>query len=53
LGEFLPTEKNKVVSDLYQRLGFSGIGASEQGGALYEVVLPARNLLMAPVETIG
>jgi FkbH-like protein len=52
VGEFLPTEKNQVVSDLYQRLGFSGIGASEQGGTFYEVVLPTKCPLTTPVETI-
>ncbi len=35
VGEFLPTKKNALVADLYDRLGFSRDGGAAEGGVRY------------------
>jgi FkbH-like protein len=39
IGEFLPTKKNGMVRDHYQKLGFTRQGGAQEGPSLWELVL--------------
>jgi FkbH-like protein len=39
VGEYIPTPKNGLVRDLYQRLGFTHIAGDSAGGALWSLSL--------------
>ena len=36
-GEYIPTKKNKLVSDIYEKLGFELIETKEDGSKLYKI----------------
>jgi len=36
-GEYIPTKKNKLVSDVYEKLGFELIETKEDGSKLYKI----------------
>jgi FkbH-like protein len=40
-GEFIPTPKNSLVADLYERLGFARAAATADGGVSYRLAVPA------------
>ena len=48
-GEYLPTQKNGVVSDLYSRLGFSRVALREDGSSLWVLQMSDYVAIDAPI----
>jgi predicted enzyme involved in methoxymalonyl-ACP biosynthesis len=44
LGEFLPTKKNSLVADLYDRLGFRRSSEAPDGALQYHLSVPQAEL---------
>ncbi|MBV1831314.1 HAD-IIIC family phosphatase [Komagataeibacter sp. AV436] len=44
IGEYRPTDRNAMVADLYERLGFSKFGEQEDGSTLWRLDIPRPDL---------
>jgi len=51
-GSYLPTPKNKLVADLYERLGFTRTASQEDGGTEWELALEDYRPATTFVETV-
>jgi FkbH-like protein len=52
-GVYLPTERNRLVVDHYQRLGFTKVAEEESGITRWELLVAGANPKMAPMEVIS
>lgn len=50
--EFIPTAKNKQVSDFYENSGFAVVNYTEQGGKVYSINLATADLRVKPYYSI-
>ena len=50
-GKYIPTQKNKIVSELYEELGFSNIG-EEDGSTIFELCLEKYEIPTNPNITL-
>jgi predicted enzyme involved in methoxymalonyl-ACP biosynthesis len=52
-GVYLPTERNRLVVDHYQRLGFTKVAEEESGITRWELLVAGANPEMAPMKVIS
>jgi FkbH-like protein len=52
-GVYLPTERNRLVVDHYQRLGFTKVAEEESGITRWELLVAGANPKMAPMKVIS
>jgi FkbH-like protein len=53
LGEYLPTKKNDMVRDHYQRLGFSKVAEGEDGSSQWILAMADFRAFSTPIVSIG
>lgn len=53
IGQYIPTKKNGLVKDLFDRLGFENLGESEDGAVHYELDLSDVNPSRTFIKTTG
>lgn len=53
VGEFVPSAKNQIVASFFEQMGFTPAGVSVQGGACFELSLPAPGTMQTSVADHG
>jgi FkbH-like protein len=50
IGEFIPTSKNQLVTEFYDKLGFQRVGEIAGGGRIYHLDLSAYQFRPSPIQ---